>query len=123
MLEELTWLSIHLFSHQSVHEGGIGEETIIILRVTQLSEQLQDFFLGDFITKIGKDVFELSEHHGSVSIFVVELAQIKVILVDSAAVRGILGSLDLLDDISKLGKLLALLIGLAEGDTHLLGGV
>merc|ERR1719167_1001803 len=87
---------------QSVDEGSVGEESVLILGVGKLSEKLLDIFLGDFVTKVGKDVLEFSEHHGSVAVFV---------------------SVDLLNDFVELGELLAFLIGLSKTNANLLGGV
>ena len=68
---------------QSVNEWHIWEESILILRVAKLSEKLLDIFLGDFISKIGEDVLELSEHHGSVVVFVIKLKELNVVVVAS----------------------------------------
>merc|ERR1719318_872050 len=48
---------------QSVDEWHVWEESILILRITELSKQFLDIFLGDLVSKIGKDVFKLSKHH------------------------------------------------------------
>merc|ERR1719167_514946 len=108
---------------QSVDEGSVGGESVLILGVGKLSEKLLDIFLGDFVTKVSKDVLEFSEHHGSVAVFVVELEELNVVVVGSGGVRGVLGSVDLLDDLVKLGELLAFLIGLSKTNANLLGGV
>merc|ERR1711981_521252 len=55
--------------------------------------------------------------------FVVQLQQLHVVGVGSLAVGGLQGLLNLGDDIVELGELLALLVGLAQADAHLLGGV
>eukprot|EP00091_Calanus_sinicus_P015942 TRINITY_DN34_c0_g1_i31.p2 TRINITY_DN34_c0_g1~~TRINITY_DN34_c0_g1_i31.p2 ORF type:complete len:103 (-),score=21.88 TRINITY_DN34_c0_g1_i31:37-345(-) len=68
---------------QSVNKWHVWEESIFILRVAKLSEKLLDIFLGDFISKIGKDVFELSKHHGSVVVFVIQLQELNVVVVGS----------------------------------------
>lgn len=38
---------------QSVNEGCVGEHTILILGVTELSEQLLDILLGDLVSQVG----------------------------------------------------------------------
>jgi len=108
---------------QSVNEWHVGEESVLILWVAKLSEQLLDIFLGDFISKIGKDVLELSKHHGSVAVFVIKLKEFNIVVVGSRGVGGVLGSIDLLDDIIELGEFLAFLISLAKTNAHLLCGV
>merc|ERR1719167_2194327 len=105
---------------QSVDEGSVGEESILILGAGKLSEKLLDIFLGDFVTKVSKDVLEFSEHHGSVAVFVVELEELNVVVVGSGGVRGVLGSVDVLVE---LGEFLAFLIGLSKTNANLLGGV
>merc|ERR1719402_135272 len=108
---------------QSVNEWHVGEESVLILGVAKLSKQLLDIFLGDFISKIGKDVLKLSKHHGSVAVFVVQLKKLDVVVVGSGGVRGALGGIDLLNNFIKLGKLFALLISLSKTNAHLLCGV
>merc|ERR1719474_265061 len=91
-----------------VDKWHVGEESILIFRVSELSEKLLDIFLGDLITKIGKNVLKLSKHHGSVVVFVVQLKKLNVVVVGSGGVRGALGSIDLLNNFIKLGELFAL---------------
>merc|ERR1711993_102431 len=50
-------------------------------------------------------------------------SRLHVVGVGSLAVGGLQGLLDLGDDVVELGELLALLVGLAKADAHLLGGV
>merc|ERR1712117_599701 len=108
---------------ESVEEAHVWEHAILIFRVTELSKQLLDISLGHLITKIAEDVVKLSQHHGTVGVFVVQLQQLKVVVVFPLRVRGGNSSLDLLDNIIVLGKLLALLIRLTEANTDLLGDV
>merc|ERR1712018_487843 len=121
------WWSLHFhflgLATQPVQEGHVGEQTILVLGVAQLSEQLLDIVLGHFVTEVAEDVVKLSEHHGAVAVFVVELEELQVVSVGSLGVRGGNGGLDLLDDIVVLGELLALLVSLSLGDTGLLGDV
>merc|ERR1719206_337272 len=56
-------------------------------------------------------------------LFVIELKELNVVVVGSRGVGGGFCSIDLLNNVIKLGEFLALLIGLAETDTNLLGGV
>jgi len=110
-------------SGQSVQEGHVGEQTILVLGVTQLSEQVLHIGLGHLVTEVAEDVVQLSEHHGAVAVFVVELEELKVVGVGSLGVGGGNGGLALLDNVVVLGELLALLVGLSLGDTGLLGDV
>ena len=104
---------------ESVNEAHVGEHAIFIFGITELSEQLLDILLGDFISKVAEDVVKLSKHHGSIAVFVVELQELNIVSVGSLGVRGGHGGLDLLDNIVVLGELLALLIGLSLSDTGL----
>lgn len=122
-LPSRTRLLFHLLADQSVDEGSVREHTILIFWVAKLGEQFQHLILGDFITKIGKDVLQFSEHHGAIAIFVVQFAQVNVVLVGATAVGGILGFLDLGNDIGKLGELLAFFISHAKTNANLLGCV
>jgi len=108
---------------QSVQEGHVGEQTILVLGIAKLSEQFLDIVLGHLVTEVAEDVVKLSEHHGAVAVFVVELEELQVVSVGSLGVRGGNGGLDLLDDIVVLGELLALLVSLSLGDASLLGNV
>merc|ERR1712032_2334 len=65
-------------------------------------------------------VVELSQHHGAVAVFVIELEELKVVSVAPLGVRGGHSGLDLLDDFVILGELLALLVSLALSNTGLL---
>ena len=104
---------------QPVKEGHVGEESVLVLGVADLGEHLLHVLLGDLVTQVGEDVFQLSQHHGAVLVFVVQLQQLHVVGVGSLAVGGLQGLLDLGDDIVELGELLALLVGLAQADAHL----
>ena len=104
---------------ETVKEGHVGEESVLILRVADLSEHLLHILLGDLVSKVAQDVVELSEHHGAVLVFVVQLQELEVVVVCSLAVGGLQGRLNHADDIVELGELLALLVGLAEANAHL----
>merc|ERR1719347_1448595 len=65
----------------------------------------------------------MHDMHDAVLVFVVQLQQLHVVGVGSLAVGGLQGLLDLGDDVVELGELLALFVGLAKADAHLLGGV
>merc|ERR1719474_1602382 len=106
-----------------VDKWHVGKESILIFWVSELSEKLLDIFLGDLITKIGKNVLKLSKHHGSVVVFVVQLKKLNVVVVGSGGVGGALGSIDLFNNFIKLGELFALLISLSKTNAHLLCGV
>ena len=104
---------------QSVQEGHVGEQAVLVLGVAQLGEQLLDIVLGDLVTKVAEDVVQLSQHHGAVAVLVVELEQLQVVAVCSLAVRGGHGSLHLLNNIVVLGELLSLLISLSLSNASL----
>merc|ERR1711976_170767 len=108
---------------QSVQEAHVGEHAILVLGVTELSKQLLDISLGHLVTEVAQDVVQLSQHHSAVGVLVVELQQLQVVTVLSLGVGGGNGSLDLLDNIIIPGKLLTLLISLAQTNTGLLGDV
>merc|ERR1711881_511050 len=105
-----------------VEEGAVWEETILILGVSQLSQQSHGVLLGDLISQVGQDVLELSQHHGSVLVLVVELAELNVVVVVSGVLRGLEGLVDELGDLVEGGELLLLLL-LAEAHADLLGDV
>merc|ERR1719250_295982 len=74
-------------------------------------------------SSFGKDVFKLSKHHCSVAVFVIQLEKLNVVMVGSRGVRSSFGSIDLLNNVIKLGKLLSFFISLPKANTHLLGSV
>ena len=104
---------------ESVNEAHVGEHAIFIFGITELSEQLLDILLGDFISKVAEDVVKLSKHHGSIAVFVVELQELNIVSVGSLGVRGGNSGLDLLDNIIVLGEFFALLISLSLSNTGL----
>lgn len=104
---------------ESVDEGCVGEEAVLVLGVAQLSQQLLDVLLGDLVTHVGQQVLQLSQHHGAVVVLVVQLQQLDEVVVVAGGVGGLGGLLHLADDVVELGELLALLVDLAKADTHL----
>lgn len=42
-----------------------------------------------FLTQVGQDVFELSQHHGTILVFVVQFAQLGVVMVVARALWGL----------------------------------
>ena len=50
-----------------VQEAHVGEESILVLGVAELSEELLDILLGDLVTEVAEDVVKLSQHHGAVA--------------------------------------------------------
>merc|ERR1712241_636935 len=71
----------YLLAAQFVQEGSVGEETILILSTGQFIQKLGAVFLGDFIAHKRQEGFELSQHHGSIFIFVVQFAQLNVVMI------------------------------------------
>jgi len=108
---------------EPVQEGLVGEHAVLILRVSQLSQKGHGVLLGDLISQVGQDVLELSQHHGSVLVLVVKLAQLNVVVVGSGALWGLDGGVDESNDIIEGDELLALLLLLAKADADLLGHV
>ena len=104
---------------ESVQEGHVGEHTILILGVAQLSKQLLDIILGHIISEVAEDVVQLGQHHGAVAVLVIELQQLQVVIVGSLAVRSGNSGLALLNHLIVLGELLALLVSLSLGNTGL----
>merc|ERR1719403_687268 len=76
---------------EPVQEGHVGEEAVLILRVADLGEHLLHVLLGDLVSQVAQDVVQLSEHHGAVLVFVVQLQQLHVVGVGSLAVGGLQG--------------------------------
>jgi hypothetical protein len=110
-------------SAQPVQEGLVGDETILVLLVSQLLEELLSVLLGDLITQVGQEVVELGQHHGSVLVLVVELAQLDVVVV----VSGIIGLLDGLlhegNDLIKFAEFFASIVSLTILDANLLDDI
>merc|ERR1719400_1057711 len=75
---------------QFVQEGSIREITIFILSSCQFIEKLGTVILGDFISHKRQESLELSQHHGSILVFVVQFAQLNVVKV----VSSVFGLLD-----------------------------
>jgi len=120
---DFDWLKDLCLAAQFVQEGTVGEETIFILNSCQFIEKCGTVILGDFISHKRQESLELSQHHGSILVFVVQFAQLNVVKV----VSGVFGLLDgLLDEGDNLVELLVALLGiisLAKLDTGLLGEV
>ena len=76
-----------------------------------------------YLTQVGQDVFELSQHHGSVFVFVVQFAQFNVVMVVAMVFGGLQGSVDHGDDIVEAGEFLLLFFLLAISHADLLGDV
>merc|ERR1719435_822376 len=96
---------MHLcFAGQSVNEWHVWEESVLIFRISNFSKKFLDIFLGDFISKVGKDVFKFSKHHGSIVVFVIQLEQLNIVMITSGRVRSAHGSIDLLNNIVELGS-------------------
>ncbi len=108
---------------ESLHEGLVREEAVLVLGITELLQQFGRVLLGDLIGQVGEDVLQLGEHHGAVLVLVVELAQLDVVVSGALAVLGLLRLVNEFDDVVELGELFVAFIGLAETDANLLGDV
>ena len=76
-----------------------------------------------YLTQVGQDVFKLSQHHGSILVFVVQFAQFNVVMVVAVVFGGLQGSIDHGDNFVEAGEFLALFFLLAIGHADLLGDV
>ena len=87
---------------QSLEEGLVGEEAVLVLGVGELLEESLGVLLGNLIgyihkeektsfknqftfcmsllTQIGDEILELGQHHGTVLVLVVEFAQLEIIV-------------------------------------------
>merc|ERR1711893_35176 len=84
---------------ESVEEWGVWEHAILVLGIGQLSQKSHGVFLGDLISQVGEDVLELSQHHGTVLVLVVELAELDVVVVVASVLGGLEGLVDKLVDL------------------------
>ena len=75
------------------------------------------------LTKIAQDIFELSHHHGTIIIFVVQFAQLHVVMVVSRVFWLLDGLVHKADDLIELAEFLVDIIGLTELDSNFLGDV
>merc|ERR1712020_192621 len=71
----------YLLAAQFVQEGTVGEETIFILSSSQFIQKLGAILLRNFITHKRQESFKFSQHHGSIFIFVIQFAQLNVVMV------------------------------------------
>merc|ERR1711971_571405 len=108
---------------QFVQEGSVSEETIFILCSCQFIEKLGTDILGDFISHKRQESLELSQHHGSILVFVVKFAQLNVVKVVSSVFRLLDGLLDKGNNLIKLLVCLLDIVSLTELDGGLLGQV
>merc|ERR1712242_623256 len=113
----------YLLAAQFVQEGCVGEETILILSSSQFIQKLGTVFLGDFITHKRQEGFELSQHHGSIFIFVVQFAQLNVVMIVSSVFRLLDSLLDKGYNLIKLAEFLLNIISLSVFDSGLLGQI
>ncbi len=105
--------------HQLTFEGN---ETILILRVAELSHQVLGLLLGQLLTEVGEEQEQLMGQHSVVIVFVVQLQDLNKV-VEATLVLGVLGIL--VGGVAvALGKdLLALLSLTADLGDGLEGGV
>jgi len=106
-----------------VQEGFVGDETILVLLVGQLLEHLSGVLLGDLIAQVAQKVLQLGQHHGTVLVLVVELAELDEVVVVTGVLGLLEGLLDEGDDLIELAELLAGVVGLAVLDADLLDDV
>merc|ERR1719228_3255246 len=113
----------NLLAAQFVQEGSVGEEAILILLTGQFIQKLGTVLLGDLITHKRQESLKLSQHHGSILVFVVQFAQLNVVMV----VSSVLWLLDCLLDkgynLVELAEFLLNIVSLTVFDGGLLGEV
>jgi len=116
---------VHLGMRTGTHpseERFIWDETIIILGVAALLDEDVDLLPLQLLSQGEEDVLQLTQHHGSVLLFVVQLQTLNEVLEGP----GVLGLLHLRVDgveLLKFDELLSLLLGPTEFVNHLEGGV
>ena len=76
-----------------------------------------------FLTQVGQDVFELSQHHGSVFVFVVQFAQFNVVMVVAMIIWGLQGCIDHVNNIIEAGEFLVFFFLLSVSHADFLGDV
>ena len=76
-----------------------------------------------FLTQVGQDVFELSQHHGSVFVFVVQFAQFNVVMVVAMIIWGLQGCIDHGNNIIEAGEFLVFFFLLSVSHADFLGDV
>merc|ERR1739845_117534 len=99
------------------------EEAILILCTSQFFEKLSTILLGDLITHKRQESFEFSQHHGSILIFVVQFAQLNVVMVVSSVFWLLNSLLDKGYNLIELAEFLLNVISLTILDGSLLGEV
>merc|ERR1711992_318254 len=113
----------YLLAAQFVQEGTVGEETIFILSSSQFIQKLGAIILGDFITHKRQESFKLSQHHGSILIFVVQFAQLNVVMVVTSVFWLLDGLLDKGYNLIEFAEFLLNIVSLSVFDGGLLGEV
>merc|ERR1739844_880769 len=111
------------FSAQFIQEVFVGDETILIFLGCQFIKHLEAILFGDLISKIAQDIFKLSHHHGTIIIFVVQFAQLHVVMVVSRVFWLLDSLVHKADDLIELAEFLVDIIGLTELDSNFLGDV
>jgi hypothetical protein len=109
-------------STHSSQERFIGNETIIILRVTALLDKDVNLFTFKLLTKGQQNVLQLTQHHGAVLHFVIELQALNEVL----KVTGVLGLLHSAvdgEELFKFDETVSLLGGATKICDHLQSGV
>ena len=76
-----------------------------------------------FLTQVGQDVFELSQHHGSVFVFVVQFAQFNVVMVVAMIFWGLQGCIDHGNNFVEAGEFLCFFFLLSISHADFLGDV
>merc|ERR1711992_389688 len=109
----------YLLAAQFVQEGTVGEETIFILSSSQFIQKLGAILLGNFISHKRQESLKFGQHHGS--IFIVQFAQLNIVMV----VTSVFWFLDCLLDkgynLIKLAEFLLNIISLSVFDSGFLG--
>merc|ERR1712112_175409 len=113
----------YLLAAQFVQEGTVGEETIFIFTTGQFIQKLGTILLGNFITHKRQESFKFSQHHGSIFIFVVQFAQLNVVMIVSSVFWLLDCLLDEGYNLVKFAVFLLNIVSLSIFDSGFLGEV
>merc|ERR1711992_261729 len=113
----------YLLAAQFVQEGTVGEETIFILSSGQFIQKFGAILLGNFITHKRQESLKFSQHHGSVFIFVVQFAQLNIVMIVASVFWFLDSLLDKGDNLIKLAEFLLNIVSLFVFDSGFLGEV
>jgi len=109
-------------SAHSSQEWFIGNETVVIFGVTALLDENVDLLSFELLTQRQQNVFELSQHHGAILLFVVKLQALNEVL-EGSLVLGVLHFTVQGEELFQFDVFFSLLLGTAQFLNHLEGWV